>query len=332
VPAAAAAIAIVVVLGVVLQPDGSSGSAGDAGENWTLQVPDMEVPDFGVRTTSWSGGEEFVLSNNLERPTVLYFVAAWCFTCIPETQALAKIHEELGDQLNILIIDVDTTEDEDDLKRFKDSADGGDHLWVMDDGNRISQAFNVRTLDTTIIIDQTGVEAFRDSVPTGYNRLKSELTALLENRPVTPVPELDLPGTFYPDIGREHLQPGETYDRYLSDPPTSGPHDPQPVPWGPYNEPIPKEKLVHNLEHGGLLVLYNCPEGCTELVEELEPFVGRYAASGVKLVLAPYPGMDSRLALVAWGYLDTFDELDPERIAQFLEADLGSRGPEANVQ
>ncbi len=331
IPVAIGGVVIVVILGIVLQPGGSDSSDDGSGRNFASVSPDIEGLDFSVQTTSWSGDEQFVLSRNLGKPTVLYFVAAWCFTCIPETQALARIYEEMGSELNILIFDIDTTEDEDDLQRFKDRADGADHLWVMDEDSRITQAFNVRTLDTTIIIDGSGKEVFRDSVPTGYRKLKSELTALIENRPVTPVPELEVPGTFYPDIGRDHVEPGETYDEYLSDPPTLGPHDPQPMPWGIYDSPVLKEKLVHNLEHGGLFVLYDCPEGCPELVDQLEPFVGRYAAGGVKLVLAPYPGMDSRLALVAWGYLDAFDELDPERIAQFLEADLGSRAPEANV-
>lgn len=330
VPGALVAVVLVVILGVVLQPGGSGNDAAGRSEgNWAFASPDMEVPDFGVQTTSWSGGEQFVLSEHLEKPTILYFVAAWCFTCIPETQALARIHEEMGDQVNILIFDLDTTEDEDDLRRFKERADGADHLWVMDEENRVTQAYNVRILDTTIIIDRNGGEAYRDSVPTGYNKLKAELTALLEDRPVTPVQEVQLPGTFYPDIGREHLEPGQTYDRYLSDPPAIGPHDPEPVPWGVYDAPVPKEKLVHNLEHGGSLILYNCPQGCPDVVEELRLFAERYPAAGSRLIVAPYPQMEAQLALVAWGYLDTFDGLDGERIVLFLDAGLGNRAPEA---
>jgi peroxiredoxin len=176
VPTAIAAIAIVVVLGIVLQ---SSGSTSKSGGNWTVRVPNMDVPDFGVQATSWSGGEQFVLSQNLDKPTVLYFVAAWCSTCIPEAQALARVYGELGDKVNILIFDGDTSEKEDSLRRFKEAADGGDHLWVMDKGALISQAYDVRSLDTTIIIDGQGKQAYRDSVPTGYKTLKTELTALL---------------------------------------------------------------------------------------------------------------------------------------------------------
>ena len=332
VPAAVGAITIVVILGIVLQPS-SSGSSGDgSGENWAAASPDLDVPDFGVQATSWSGGEQFVLSQNLAKPTVMYFVAAWCFTCIPETQALARIHEEMGDKLNILIFDVDTTENEDDLKRFKDRAGGADHLWVMDEGNRISQAFGVRILDTTIIIDQGGEEAFRDSVPTRHGKLQAELTALVKGHAVTPeYVQPDMPGIFYPDIGREHLEPGETYDQYLSDPPAIGSHALVPARWGIYEEPIPKEILVHNLEHGGVLLLYRC-QACPDVVEQLRAFAERYAEVGTKVILAPHPTMMSDFALVAWGYLDTFDELDPARITQFMEAGLWQNAPEADAE
>jgi hypothetical protein len=42
--------------------------------------------------------------------------------------------------------------------------------------------------------------------------------------------------------------------------------------------------------------------------------------------------MDHKIALVAWTYLDGFDELDPNRIFQFMEADPASDAPEAEVQ
>ena len=328
IPMAIGAVVVVVILGIVLQPD---GSGSDATENWTLLGPDMDVPDFGVRATSWSGGEEFILSENLEKPTVMYFVAAWCFTCIPETQALARLYEEVGDDVNILIFDIDTTENERDLRRFKDNADGADHLWVMDDGSVISRSFGVRTLDTTIIIDRSGAEAFRDSVPTGYRKLNSEITALLDGHPVTPEYVLpDLPGIFYPDIGRDHLEAGEAFDRYLSDPPALGPHAPVPVRWGVSEEPIPKEVLVHNLEHGGVLLLHRCQE-CAE-VEQLREFAERYLETGRKVILSPYPTMDSEYALVSWGYLDTFDEIDPARISEFLELPIWQDAPEGNAE
>ena len=51
-----------------------------------------------------------------------------------------------------------------------------------------------------------------------------------------------------------------------------------------------------------------------------------------KIIMAPYPGMESRIALTAWNYLDTFEEFDEERIVAFIEAHESSpNAPEFNV-
>ncbi|MBI3989188.1 MAG: DUF3105 domain-containing protein [candidate division NC10 bacterium] len=116
-----------------------------------------------------------------------------------------------------------------------------------------------------------------------------------------------------------HLAPGELPPNYTTDPPTSGPHTPYLAKWGVHREPIPKEVQVHNLEDGGVIVHYNCPDGCPELVEKLEGIVKRFD----RVILAPSPGMDKRIALTAWGKLDEFDNFDEERIVRFIKAYMG---------
>ena len=87
-----------------------------------------------------------------------------------------------------------------------------------------------------------------------------------------------------------------------------------------YDTPIPDEKLVHNLEHGGVGVHYNCPDGCDDLVKQLSAIV-----SGVnEIVMSPFPGMDTRIALTAWTYVDQFDEFDEERVRTFIADHLNS--------
>ena len=44
---------------------------------------------------------------------------------------------------------------------------------------------------------------------------------------------------------------------YNSNPPTSGPHSATPMPFKVLDNPAPKENLVHNMEHGGVVVWYN---------------------------------------------------------------------------
>jgi len=128
----------------------------------------------------------------------------------------------------------------------------------------------------------------------------------------------NLPGTPVPNLGNDPIQTlGDPHAPYNSDPPTSGPHLPYLAPWGIHTEPIPKELQVHNLEDGGVLVQYNCPQSCPDLVGKLRAIVARYERD---VILAPYPGMDKRIALTAWTRIDKFDEFDEKRIVRFVDA------------
>jgi hypothetical protein len=127
------------------------------------------------------------------------------------------------------------------------------------------------------------------------------------------------PGQAVADMGNAHIQPPETA-QYNSTPPTSGPHYGQLARWGIHSEPIPNELQVHNLEDGGIMVQYDCPEGCQDLVDRLSAIVSLYDE---QVILAPYPGIGSRIALTAWRRIDTFDELDEDRVTQFIRAFRG---------
>lgn len=131
----------------------------------------------------------------------------------------------------------------------------------------------------------------------------------------------ELPGAAVPDQGNLHIQTAtQPHLQYNSDPPTSGPHLPYLAPWGIHTLPIAKELQVHNLEDGGVLVQYNCPQDCPDLVEKLKAIVKRYDKL---VILAPYPEMKSRIALTAWGRIDTFDGFDEARIERFIKAYRG---------
>ena len=65
---------------------------------------------------------------------------------------------------------------------------------------------------------------------------------------------------------------------------------------------------------------YNCPQGCPDLIARLRGIVLRYDQS---VILAPYPGMDAKIALTAWTHLDKLDEFDEKRIVRFIGAYRG---------
>ncbi|HLB78518.1 MAG TPA: DUF3105 domain-containing protein [Candidatus Dormibacteraeota bacterium] len=143
-------------------------------------------------------------------------------------------------------------------------------------------------------------------------------------------------GQVVPSEGQQHVQAG-TQVTYQHQPPTSGSHYSQaglaPVAWQTIGTLQP-EVWVHNLEHGGIVVLYNCPTGCDNLQKQLttyvnsivpaEPQYGEY-----KIILSPYSqGMGThKVALLAWGRIEFLDGYDQAKITQFYEARV-DQGPE----
>ena len=124
---------------------------------------------------------------------------------------------------------------------------------------------------------------------------------------------------------RSHFPTGETYDGYNSDPPTSGPHADTFAPSGVSDPPVAREMAVHNMEHAGVVVWYNCEaepaldsDACAELRDQLSQVVLPEAADGRAVLMTSYSLMDTRIALTAWGFLDTFEEFDEARVRAFI--------------
>jgi Protein of unknown function (DUF3105) len=125
-----------------------------------------------------------------------------------------------------------------------------------------------------------------------------------------------------------------------TDPPVGGPHwsrrcesSPSesqafcgPAPWGVYREQWEPETLVHNMEHGGLVLWYNTQD--QRIIDELEAFI---RDRGGSLVMAPYSNMeDDTIALTGWSRLEKFStsEYTLERVEQFIDAHLKRFNPE----
>ncbi len=67
------------------------------------------------------------------------------------------------------------------------------------------------------------------------------------------------PGRQISDQGREHVTAEKVVSfQYNSNPPTSGPHLATWVKAGVYNTPQSEGELIHSLEHGYVIISYNC--------------------------------------------------------------------------
>jgi hypothetical protein len=85
-------------------------------------------------------------------------------------------------------------------------------------------------------------------------------------------------------------------DRWNTDPPTSGPHFGTTIIYGAYTDPPQLGRIVHNLEHGAVYILYgeDVPE---ETVAQLQTF---YEAHQNGTILGPYPQLGDKIALGSW--------------------------------
>jgi hypothetical protein len=81
-----------------------------------------------------------------------------------------------------------------------------------------------------------------------------------------------------------------------TDPPTTGPHYGQTLIYGSYSEPIDIARVLHNLEHGAVYILYGnkVPDST---VSQLQEF---WADHQNGTILAPYARLGNQIALGAW--------------------------------
>jgi thiol-disulfide isomerase/thioredoxin len=135
------------------------------------------APDFTVRTM---GGGQFALAEHRDQPTMILFMASWCVSCIYEAQNLAEVHARYKERgLNIIALDVQDGDTDADLQAFRESAGNPDYVWAFDDSYAVTQAYNVRTLDTTVLIDQAGNVVYYDQRPTPLEPLLQAAMAVL---------------------------------------------------------------------------------------------------------------------------------------------------------
>ncbi|HWC42832.1 MAG TPA: DUF3105 domain-containing protein [Actinomycetota bacterium] len=119
----------------------------------------------------------------------------------------------------------------------------------------------------------------------------------------------------FPEAGRDHISPGEQPDNWNSNPPTSGDHLASPLAPGVYTSDQDMRAMVHNLEHGYVVMVYKgIPD---DQVAQLRQFVE--ARNGSKLVLSPWSGLDSNgVALVAWRNLELLQRVNMDVVQAFV--------------
>lgn len=128
------------------------------------------------------------------------------------------------------------------------------------------------------------------------------------------------------DDGRGHITEGTAGGPYSSSPATSGPHWPVTTDWGIYSTTVPEELVLHNLEHGGLVIWYQADQLGDQGLNTLTAYVqSQVASEQFKVILAPWVGTDfgHPIAVTSWNWLLYLDSADIDQVRAFLGEHYG---------
>ena len=203
------------------------------------------------------------------------------------------------------------------------------------DSNRTFQWFFT---DGTVLLGQTVVHTF--ALPRTYGVTLIAGAETVQTKVTVPVLRAcdDVPDSVrdrrVPNEGGGHVPEGTVVD-YESNPPASGPHYSgfglAPVAAGFYEEALRPERWVHNLEHGYVVVLYDCPGDCDPsfLAQLQSPFndtpPSKFGTR--KMVITRYAGLQPSIMAVAWDVQRDFDTFDNDGILAFYVRRV-DQGPE----
>jgi hypothetical protein len=127
-----------------------------------------------------------------------------------------------------------------------------------------------------------------------------------------------------PPAGGPHWSSNRCTEDPTASPPLCGP-----APWGVYRAPWNAETLVHNMEHGGVVLWYNTTD--RDIVNELEEIFEERLNEHQLLVRAPCPDLEREtIAITAWSRRDKFPVSDYSavRVEEFIDAHERRFNPE----
>lgn len=136
-----------------------------------------------------------------------------------------------------------------------------------------------------------------------------------------------------------HVEEGTNPGPYNSDPPTSGRHYASQYDAGFYDEsspevtvPHPEGFLVHDLEHGYIILWYNCDlltaGECEALKGELREVIDE--VNSFKIIAFPRSSIQTPVVMTSWGMIQELESFDKDVAMDFYNRNLNN-APEPNA-
>ncbi|WP_456417388.1 TlpA family protein disulfide reductase [Thiolapillus sp.] len=133
-----------------------AGASHGAGKGLTLLPEKPFVPDFALKDVE---GNTHRISDYKGHVIIVNFWATWCPPCRAEMPSMQRAWEQLREE-GIMMLAIDVGEDEDTVFEFTASYPV-DFPLLLDMDSTVSEAWEVKGLPTTFVIDQWGRKVYR---------------------------------------------------------------------------------------------------------------------------------------------------------------------------
>lgn len=162
------AIAAVLVAGWLgFRGHGTVRATGVVGTAVGDTAPSFSVQDIQGQTVTLAAG----------KPTLMYFVAAWCSSCAYGDTQLRQVYDRYGHGVRLITVDVDPQQDTPQMVAAFAKNYGGPWPAVLDQGQRLTQLYHVTSLDSSYLVNAQGVIVYAAQAPltaaSWDNRLQS---------------------------------------------------------------------------------------------------------------------------------------------------------------
>lgn len=134
-------------------PESSASQTGQ-GSSQSDELP--IVPDF---TLEANNGDEVSLSDYAGKVVVLNFWASWCPPCKNEMPDFQKLHDELKDSEEVVLLMLNQTDGQRETKEKADAFLSGNSYTMLnlyDEGQVGFSIFGIQSLPTTVVLDKEG--------------------------------------------------------------------------------------------------------------------------------------------------------------------------------
>lgn len=141
----------------------------------TIEHPNTQAPSF---TLTDDKGNKFTSNDLKGKIFVLQGFAPGCSSCAREIATLNKVYDKYHDKgLEIISLDI-ASEDINGALDTKLQFNGGNWLWTIDLDN-VAVKFEMRTLESTYIVDKEGIIRYKDEIISDSNILSKEIEKLI---------------------------------------------------------------------------------------------------------------------------------------------------------